>query len=88
LSKITNRSTRFRTEVIFLRPGQTATRTCGVFTGRTIVRRLRRGEVLVAICLRTRRRFIFVCGTPIFTRVVFLPRGTRIVVSCHRRSII
>lgn len=79
------RRRRFRTEVIFLRPGQTASRTCGVFSGRTVRRRIRRGEVLVAICFTTRRRFIFVCGRPRFARTIFLRRGTRIVVRCRRR---
>lgn len=81
------RRRRFRTEVIFLSPGQTASRTCGVFSGRTITRTLRRGEVLVAICFSTRRRFIFVCGRPLFARTIFLRRGTRIVVRCRRRFI-
>jgi hypothetical protein len=77
----------FRTETIFLRRGQTASRTCGVFSGRTIHRTLRPDEVLIAICLRTRRRFIFVCGIPLFARTIFLGRGTRIVVRCRRNFI-
>jgi hypothetical protein len=79
------RRRRFRTEVIFLRRGQTATRTCGSFSGRTIRRRLHRGEVLIAICPSSRRRFIFVCGRPRFTRTIFLQRGTRTIIRCRRR---
>ncbi|MCH5586131.1 hypothetical protein MK805_14410 [Shimazuella sp. AN120528] len=78
------RRRRFRREVIRLRPGETATRTCGTFSGRTITVRLRRGEVLVAVCRSSRRIFIFVCGRPRFTRTITLRRGTRIVVSCRR----
>jgi hypothetical protein len=84
--QVSNRR-RFRTEVIFLRPDQTVTRTCGLFSGRTITRNLRHGEVLVAICFSTRRRFIFVCGRPRFARTIFLRRGTRIRVRCRRRFI-
>jgi hypothetical protein len=84
--EVSNRNRRrFRTEVIFLRRGQSATRTCGSFSGRTITRRLRRGEVLIVICRSSRRRFIFVCGRPRFSRTIFLRRGTRITVRCRRR---
>lgn len=78
-------SQRRRPEIIFLRPGESATRVCGRIANRTITETIFRGEALVVICRVTGRRFVFVCGRRIRrVRAVLLPRRTRIVVKCVR----
>lgn len=86
LSQLNQKVETSQTRVIFLRPGETAVRSCSPFPVRTVVFFIRRGDVLVVNCRRSNRRFVFVCGRPRRgrVRVVSVSRRTRIRVRCVR----
>lgn len=73
--------TGHRRNVIVLRPGQTAIRSCSRFPIRTVRRVIRKGEALIVICKGSNRRLIFIGGKVGRIRVAVIPRRARIRVT-------
>jgi hypothetical protein len=71
--------------IISLRRGETRTVRCGMRSLRTRRFTIRPGEVLVVICARTRRTFVFICrGVRIRRRIVrVVPENTVVTVRCR-----
>lgn len=70
-----------RRNVIVLRPGQTAIRSCSRFPTRTIRRMIRKGEALIVFCKGSNKRLIFIGGNVGRIRVAVISKQARIRVT-------